>query len=56
MYTQAEIEQSYYEATGNSLRFKRATDCDAEWDSYLKRAFDEIDELTLKLSSEVARG
>ncbi|MGC2528234.1 MAG: hypothetical protein WA639_10835 [Candidatus Acidiferrum sp.] len=56
MYTQAEIEQSYYEATGNSLRFKQATDCDAGWDSYFERTFDEIDELTLGLASEVARG
>jgi hypothetical protein len=44
MYTQAEIEQSYFEVTGNSLR------------SMVERMFDEFDVPTKTAPSKYATG
>jgi hypothetical protein len=52
MYTQQEIQQQYREATGNSLR----PDTAQSIEGYFRKAFDQIDALTLELTSEVRRG
>ncbi len=51
MYTQQEIQQQYREATGNSLRPETQS-----LETYFRKAFDQIDALTLELTSEVRRG
>lgn len=56
MYTQQEIEQYYHEATGHSLRPNQTPSRSTDFDTYFKQAFEQIDDLTVELTSGVTRG